>query len=358
MVSPHPRTPQLGYRARRILSAVVSEYIATGEPVGSRTLSKRFGLNLSPATIRNELADLEEAGCLLQPHTSAGRVPSELGFRIFIDALAQLREVGAEDRQAVLERMRQLRPGVDDVVREAGRVLAQLTGAAALVTRPRTDVEPIRELRFMPIRERTLVAVIVTKSGSVENRILEVAAAPTDVELERIHHLLAEVVQGRTLADARAQLVARMQTERGEYDALKVRAKEMLDGVTRSADGRDVIIEGQGLLFDRPEFADPEKIRGFVRAFEDKEQLLELLERTMGSGGVQVLVGSETNLPQVPDVGMISADYRTGGVQAGSVGIIGPTRLDYAKLMPLVAFTADVVGEALDGGSKSGDDDE
>jgi heat-inducible transcriptional repressor len=243
------------------------------------------------------------------------------------------------------------------VVREAGRVLAQLTGAAALVTRPRTDVEPIRELRFMPIRDRTLVAVIVTKSGSVENRIVELAATPSDVELERIHHLLAEVVAGRTLTDARAQLVARMQSERGEYDALKRRAKELLDGVSRSADARDVIIEGQGRLFDRPEFSDPEKIRGFVRAFEDKEQLLELLERTMTSGGVQVLVGSETNLAQVPDVGMISADYRTGGVQAGSVGIIGPTRMDYAKLMPLVAFTADIVGEALDKGGHDDDDE-
>ena len=167
----------------------------------------------------------------------------------------------------------------------------------------------------------------------------------------------AEVVAGRTLTDARAQLVARMQSERGEYDALKRRAKELLDGVSRSADARDVIIEGQGRLFDRPEFSDPEKIRGFVRAFEDKEQLLELLERTMTSGGVQVLVGSETNLAQVPDVGMISADYRTGGVQAGSVGIIGPTRMDYAKLMPLVAFTADIVGEALDKGGHDDDDE-
>lgn len=345
--------PQLGYRARRILSAVVSEYIATGEPVGSRRLSKRYGLNLSPATIRNELADLEEAGCLVQPHTSAGRVPSELGFRIFIDALAQLRDVADADRSAILERMGQLRPGVDDVVREAGRLLASVAGAAALVTRPRTEVEPIRDLRFMPLRDRTLVAVIVTKSGTIQNRIVELAASLSEGELERVHNLLGDIVRDRTLAEARALLVTRMQTERGEYDVLKQRAKEMLDGA--AAEDRDVIIEGQGLLFDRPEFADSEKIRGFVRAFEEKEHLLELLEQTMAAGGVQVLVGSETNLAQVPDVGMISAQYKTSGVQAGSVGIIGPTRMDYAKLMPLVAFTADVVGVALD---RAGDEDE
>lgn len=347
--------PQLGYRARRILSAVVSEYIATGEPVGSRRLSKRYGLNLSPATIRNELSDLEEAGCLLQPHTSAGRVPSELGFRIFIDALAQLRDVATEDRVAILERMGQLRPGVDDVVREAGRLLASLAGAAALMTRPRTDVEAIRELRFMPLRDRTLLAVIVTKSGTIQNRIVEVSEPISESELERIHNILNELVRDRTLADARAQLMTLMQTERGEYDVLKRRAKEMLEGAA-AAEDRDVIIEGQGVLFDRPEFANSEKIRGFVRAFEEKQHLLELLEQTMVAGGVQVLVGSETNLAQVPDVGMISAQYKTSGVQAGTVGIIGPTRMDYAKLMPLVAFTADVVGDALDRGSK--DDDE
>jgi heat-inducible transcriptional repressor len=347
--------PQLGYRARRILSAVVSEYIATGEPVGSRRLSKRYGLNLSPATIRNELSDLEEAGCLVQPHTSAGRIPSELGFRIFIDALAQLRDVATDDRSAILERMSQLRPGVDDVVREAGRLLASLSGTAALVTRPRTDVEAIRELRFMPLRDRTLVAVIVTKSGTIQNRIIEVAELLGDGELERIHNLLADVVKDRTLADARALLLTRMQSERGEYDALKRRAKEMLESAA-AAESREMIIEGQGVLFDRPEFSDAEKIRGFVRAFEEKQHLLELLEQTMVAGGVQVRVGSETNLAQVPDVGVISAQYRTSGVQAGSVGLIGPTRMDYAKLMPLVAFTADVVGEALDRGSR--DDDE
>ncbi len=350
-----PAHPQLGYRARRILSAVVSEYIATGEPVGSRRLSKRYGLNLSPATIRNELSDLEDAGCLVQPHTSAGRIPSELGFRIFIDALAQLRDVATDDRSAILERMSQLRPGVDDVVREAGRLLASLSGTAALVTRPRTDVEAIRELRFMPLRDRTMVAVLVTKSGTIQNRIVEMSEPLAEGELERIHNVLAEVVRDRTLADARALLLSRMQSERGEYDVLKRRAREMLDGAA-AAESRDMIIEGQGVLFDRPEFSDAEKIRGFVRAFEEKQHLLELLEQTMVAGGVQVRVGSETNLTQVPDVGVISAQYRTSGVHAGSVGLIGPTRMDYAKLMPLVAFTADVVGEVLDRGGRDEDE--
>lgn len=341
-------TTALPYRARRILYAVVSEYIATGEPVGSRRLSKRYGLNVSPATIRNELSDLEEAGCLAQPHTSAGRIPTELGFRIFIDALAQMRDVGEGDRTAILERMAQLRPGVDDVIREAGRLLASLAGAAALVTRPRPETEPVAHIRFVPLRERSVLAVIVSRSGSVQNRVVELTEPVVEGELERVHELIGPLVRDKTLDDAVGAIAAEMARDRGAYDRLRQRAKEMLEGAAL-ADAPDVVIEGQRVLFDRPEFHDAEKIRSFVRTFEDKERLHGLLERTVLAGGVQVLVGSETQLLEVPDVGVISAQYKSGGIQAGSVGIIGPTRMDYAKLMPLVAFTAQVVGDVLDG---------
>lgn len=343
------RRPELNYRARRILYAVVSEYISTGEPVGSRKLSKRYGINLSPATIRNELADLEEAGCLAQPHHSAGRVPTEIGFRVFIDALAQMREVAAEDRAAILARMRQLRPGVDDVLREAGRLLASLTGAAALVSRPRTEAEQVGQIRFMPLSERQVLAVIVTRSGTIQNRIVEVAEPIDAGELERIHNLLASLTTERTLGEMREALARTMDDERGAYDRLRRRAKQMLDAAAAGPREGDVIIEGQGLLFDRPEFVDSEKIRGFLRAFEEKEKLLDLLDRTMAAGGVQVLLGSEANIVDVPDVGMISADYRAGGVRAGSLGIIGPTRMDYAKLMPLVSFAAQITTDVLSG---------
>lgn len=344
------KKPELGYRARRILYAVVSEYIATGEPVGSRRLSKRYGINLSPATIRNELADLEESGCLAQPHHSAGRIPTEIGFRLFIDALAQMREVAPEDRAAILARMRQLRPGVDDVLREAGRLLASLTGAAALVTRPRTEVEQLAQIRFMPLTEGTVLAVIVTRSGTIQNRIVKVGGALDPSELERIHNLLAGIASERTLDEVREQLARVMADERGEYERLRRRAKQMVDAAAAGqAREGEVIIEGQGVLFDRPEFVDSEKIRGFLRAFEEKERLLDLLDRTLAAGGVQVLVGSEASILEVPDVGLISANYRSGGVRAGSLGIIGPTRMDYAKLMPLVSFAAQVTSDVLDG---------
>ncbi|MFN7701080.1 MAG: heat-inducible transcriptional repressor HrcA [Deltaproteobacteria bacterium] len=353
--------PDLAYRARKILYALVTEYIATGEPVGSRTLSKRYGLNLSAATIRNELTDLEDSGCVAQPHTSAGRVPTELGFRVFIDALAQMRDVSDRDRAAVLARMKQLRPGVDDVVREAARMLASLSGAAAVVSR-RADREAIAHLRFMPLGERRLLVVVVWQSGAVQNRVIEIAEVLAPEELERLHNYLLELTGARaesegglSLAELRAALADAVAKERDAYDGLRRRAKEIVDAAAAAPSTDSLVIEGQGALFDRREFSDPEKIRRFLRTFEERERLLGLLDRTHAAGGVQVLVGSEAELDAADDVGVISSTYRAHGVPSGSLGVIGPSRLDYAKLMPLVGFTAQVVSDVLDGHSLDGD---
>ena len=351
-----PQSPALGYRARKILFAVVSEYIATGEPVGSRRLSKRYGLNLSPATIRNELADLEEAGCVSSPHTSAGRVPTEVGFRVFIDALAQMREVADIDRTAILARMGQLRPGVDDVMREAGRLLASLTGAAALVTRPRAELEALTQLRFVPLSQRSVLAVIVTRSGTIQNRVVELTEPLEPSELDRLQNYVTELLaQGRTLGELRTLLADAVATDRGAYDSLKRRARQMVEAAVGS-EAREVVIEGQGALFDRPEFVSSEKMRAFLRAFEEKEKLVGLLDRTIAASGVTVLLGSEANLVDVPDIGVISAVYRAGGHGAGSVGLVGPTRMDYGKLMPLVGFMSEVISDVLDPGEDEADD--
>lgn len=348
-MSPRAPQPELPFRARKILFAVITEYIATGEPVGSRRIAKRYGLNLSPATIRNVTADLTEAGYLTQPHTSAGRIPTERGFRVFVDTLIQMREVTAEDRDAVLERMRDLRPGVDDLVREAGRLLATISGAAAVVTRPRPDSEPLSQIRFMDLRPGELLAVIITKGGAIQNRVIP-APHLEPSELERINNYLAAKVDGRTLAEVRAALAAEMDDERGQVRALREHVKRILDATAAGTQqSPEVVIEGHTLLFDRPEFSDAEKIRRYLRAFEEKERLLELLDQTLASGGVQVLIGSETELRDVPDISLISANYKRGGVNAGTVGIIGPTRMDYGKIVPLVGFTAQVMSDVLDG---------
>ncbi len=337
--------PELTFRARKILYAVISEYVATGEPVGSRRIAKRYGINLSAATIRNVLADLTDAGVLCQPHTSSGRIPTERGFRLFVNGLTQMREVTSEDRAIVLERMRELRPGIDDLVREAGRLLATLAGVAAVVTRPRADTAPLSQIRFMPLRPGELLAVVIGERGTIQNRVISSPESVERAALERLNNYLEAHVAGRTLAELRAFFAGEVDTER----ELRDRAKQMVEAATDGDDTTEIVIEGRSVLFDRPEFADAEKIRQYLRTFDEKERLVDLLDQTIAASGVHVLIGSETELDESSDISVISANYKLHGVNAGTLGVIGPTRMDYGKLVPLVGFTAQVMSDVLDG---------
>ncbi len=337
---------ELNYRSRRILYATVTEYIGTGEPVGSRRLSKRSGINLSAATIRNVLADLEEGGYVQQPHTSAGRVPTDKGFRVFVDALVQMREVSAQDRAAVVARLQHLAPGTD-VLKEAGELLSALTGAAAVVTSPSPEHEVLAQLRFMPLREGQLLAVLVTTGGAVQNRVI-IAPPGSERDLERVNNLLEELLlRARSLVDIRGALASELGEKRGVVESLRERAKAVVDAAAE-AQSKELVIEGTGRLFDRPEFLDADMIRSFLRAFEDKERLLDLVDDTLASAGVRVLIGSEANL-EVTDVSVITTAYSSSGQSAGTVGVIGPTRMDYAKVVPLVGFTAKILSDVIAG---------
>ena len=335
---------ELTYRGRRILFAAVTEYIQNGQPVGSRTLAKRYGINLSPATIRNELSDLEEAGYLHQPHTSAGRVPTTLGFRVFVDALVQMREVPDKDRAVVMQRLQNLEPG-SDVLEEAGELLSAMTGAAAVLRAPRPEEEQLAQLRFMPLRAGQLLAILITRGGEVQNRVLAMPGGfPLD-SLERIHNMLDELmVDGKTnLLAIRNRLAEYIESDEGTVTALRQRASEIVSAAAAGDEPTELVIEGQERLFDRPEFLDAEKIRRYLRAFDDRARLIGLLEETLASGGVRVLIGDETGIDGIEDITLVSSGFK----KTGSLGVIGPTRMDYAKVVPLVEFTARAVGQIL-----------
>lgn len=342
-------TVTLDERHRRILFAVVTEYIASGKPVSSRLIARRYTINLSPATVRNALADLEEAELLHQPHTSAGRVPTDAGFRCFVDAMATAGEISAAHRAALLQRLQDLEPGAD-AVRETGQLLSRLTGTATIIARPPVVEAALDQLRFMRLSRGRALAVLVTRSGAVENRVVATEMDVDDHNLERVNNYLAEVVGGRTLRSIRDVLANRLATEQGQYDVLRRQAQKMVDAtVEGQVERAQVVIEGHGALFDRPEFGDAEKIRGFLSAFEEKQKLLELLEQTLRADGVQVFIGSEAALDEVRDIGVITSPYRRDGSSIGSLGIVGPTRMDYREFIPLVGFAAEVLSDVLDG---------
>lgn len=336
----------LSFRGRKILYAVITEYIATGVPVSSRRLSKRYGLNLSPASIRNVLSDLEDAGYLSQPHTSAGRVPTEGGFRLFVDALVQMREVTAEDRTSILTRVGGLVPGADRT-REAGELLSALTGAASVVAPPKPADETLMQLRFVPLSESRVLAVLVTQSGKVQNRVVSLDGELDPKDLERVHNYLGELVAGHSLAEVRDALAQEMAGQRTDYVSLSQR---IVEATLQESEEPEVVIAGQGLLFDRPEFQNAEMIKAFLRTFEDKERLLSLIDQTLSTGGVQVLIGAETHLSEIEDVSLIAASYRQPGGSRGTVGVIGPARMDYAKVVPIVEFTARTMGRTSEPG--------
>lgn len=332
----------------------MTEFIATGAPVGSRTLAKRYGLDLSAASIRNVLADLEEAGYLSQPHTSAGRVPTDRALRLFIDTLVELRPPSPEERNRIFAKFSEIYARSRDPLRETGRYLSELSGAAAVIAAPRADVRALLQLRFIRVRTDQLLAVLVFADGTVENRFIRLDSPVSEGELLRVHNLLADVIEGRTLGEVRDLFARRLADERVALDVLRRRAFELGSKATSDVNRKsEVMIEGQSRLIDLPEYTDVVKLKKLVHSLEERQELLQLLDRTMAAGGVTVFVGSETGELGGGELSLVVAPYTERGRVAGTVGVLGPTRMDYAKVMPLVDTTAAALSEAMGRGKTS-----
>ncbi len=344
----------IALRGRQVLFSVIAEYIATGRPVGSRTVSRKYGLELSPATIRNVLSDLENAGYLHQPHTSAGRVPTDIALRAFIAALTEFPEIPESQQREMRQRIRAIfqkepRAGEHGSLRQAGSMLSELSGAAAVVTASPIDRRPLAQLRFIVTKPEQLLAVIVFKDGMVENRYIRVTQQPTVSELERVHNLLADVVEGRTLGALREMFASRLANEKVEVDQLRAQAFELGSEALKRAPSRAeaVVIEGRSRLMELPEYGDADRVRALVRTLEDREHLVGLLDMTMDAGIVTVYLGSETDAAGDGEISLVAAPYGTEGKVSGTVGVIGPMRMDYARMMPLVEATAEAMTEVL-----------
>jgi len=332
---------ELSQRKRQILYAAITEFVATGEPVGSRTLSKKMGMELSAASIRNVLADLEEAGYLQQPHTSAGRVPTDRAFRLFVDALMEVKELSVEDHARIRARFEEMTPG-QNVLRETGKLLSELTGAAALVVAPRAETMTLKQLRFMRTGPGELLAVMVMTNGTVHNRFVRMTI--DDSELTRVHNLLDDVTEGRSLGDLREFFARKLATERVQQDQLRLRAFSLGEAAVGEATRgeADVVIEGQSKLFDQPEFADAEHMKQLVNVLDERARLVHLLDATLEARGTMVMLGREAGEhgPELAQLAIVGAPYMDHGRTAGTLGILGPTRMDYPKVVPLVAATA------------------
>ena len=339
----------LDKRSREILRHVVDAYVEVGEPVGSRTLSRRLGLSLSPATIRNVMADLEEQGLLYAPHTSAGRLPTEAGLRLFVDGILEIGAISSEERENIDSQCAASGRTLPDLLGEASSVLSGLSACAGLVLAPKTD-RPLRHIEFVNLGPGRAMVVLVTEDGLVENRIVEMPLGlPPSALIVATNYFNSRLV-GRTMQEARAAILADMDTQRGQLDVLSKRVVEAgLASWAGTGSTGHLIVRGQArLLGDIAGIADLERIRALFEALETKESIMKLLDAAGTAEGIQIFIGAENSLFSHTGCSLIVAPYRNGREQiVGAIGVLGPTRINYARIIPMVDYTAKVVSRLI-----------
>ncbi|HUN91198.1 MAG TPA: heat-inducible transcriptional repressor HrcA [Burkholderiaceae bacterium] len=330
-------------RSRLLLKTLVERYIADGQPVGSRALSKITGVELSPATIRNVMSDLEDLGFVASPHTSAGRVPTPRGYRFFVDALLTVQPLDAGETGLIQGRMQVAEP--QRAIQTAAQLLSNLSHFAGVVTTQRR-APTFRQLEFMRLSDRRVLLIIVTPEGGVQNRILLTARPYTQGELIEATNILNSHFAGLSFEEARARLHRELSALRGEIAALMDAAVEA--GAQALEETEPVVISGERNLLGVNDFAgSAEKLRAMFDLFEHKTRLMELLDVSGRSEGVQIFIGGESELVPLDEVSLVVAPYQVDGQVVGTLGVIGPTRMAYERMIPIVDITARMLSIAL-----------
>jgi len=328
-------------RGALVLRLVIEDYIATAEPVGSRTISKKMEQGLSPATIRNIMADLEEMGYLTQPHTSAGRIPTATGFRYYVNRLLERRELARGDREHLLKLAGEEGGAADDLVRQASRALSVLARQASVVVVSRFSHQPLRSLSLMRVSSDRILLVTVLQGGWVQNRLIEGERDLSSDELEKINLYLNELAVGLTLPQLRRKILGEMRREKARYDRIMRRALRLGSKALSETMPGEVFVAGRANILEQPEFAeDVQKLKRILRAFEEKSVIVRLLDRALDLDALQVSIGSENSVEDLPEISVVASGYHQGESAMGSIGLIGPVRMDYSRVIPLVEYTA------------------
>ncbi len=345
------RDEPLNERAQQLLRVLIESYIRDGQPVGSRALSRESGLSLSSATIRNVMADLEELGFVTSPHTSAGRVPTDKGYRFFVDTLLRVRPL---DSVAVSEIRRQLDTQHDSskgLVAAASQLLSSVTHLAGVVTLPRTQQASITQIEFVGLSENRVLVVLVYNDREVQNRIFQLDRYFSPDQLKRASNYLNEQVRGRTLSQVRQEILRQLK-ETHEHlnevmvDAISV-AQKVFEGTTSTDDRLEYVIAGETNLMGAAELTSVERLRRLFEAFNEKRDFLHLLDQSLKAEGVQIFIGHESGYQVLDDCSVVTAPYAAGDSVMGVLGVIGPTRMAYERVIPIVDMTAKLLGAAL-----------
>lgn len=339
----------LDERTQNILMAVVHSFIHTGDPIGSRTISKRFDFGLSPATIRNVMSDLEDGGFLEQPHTSAGRVPTDKGYRFYIDHLQRIETPSAEESAYISNQYTPYAGGGDEIMAATSRLLSEISRYAGVVLHI-FSITIFERIEFVKTRGRQVLAIFVMESGMVHNKLITTDTEMTQEALHQISNLLNHEFSGQSLRAIRQQVLDRQMEEKAQYDrlfqqAMNVGAKTFVDPEEHAS---DIYLGGTANIIDQPEFAsNVAHMKELLRAFEEKGQLIRILDKCLDEPGVHVVIGSETPFKDIRECSFVTHTYSYDSHTLGVLGVVGPRRMDYPRVMALVNYTANLVSSIL-----------
>jgi len=336
-------------RAQHLLRVLIQRYIAEGQPIGSRTLSKDSGLDLSPATIRNVMSDLEEMGLVSAPHTSAGRVPTPRGYRLFVDTLVRYRQPHDEDIDVLRRQIRREADDANALVKSVSNLLSEFTSLAGVVTVPRGSHAALRQIEFLPLSENRILAILVINDREVQNQILHTDRDYTESELQQAANFINEHYAGVEMLDLREQIVADLEDTRHSmnqamHDIIAVAQSAMEDV---SVPSKSFVLAGETNLMDFAELSDVDTLKRLFDAFSRKRLILDLVDRSINADGVQIFIGEESGYSILDDCSVVTAPYHLDDDNIGVLGVIGPTRMAYDRVVPIVDVTARLLRSAL-----------
>ncbi|HVN98622.1 MAG TPA: heat-inducible transcriptional repressor HrcA [Steroidobacteraceae bacterium] len=342
----------LNERAQHLLRVLVQSYIREGQPVGSRNLSRDSGLSLSSATIRNVMADLEELGFVTSPHTSAGRVPTDRGYRFFVDSLlrAELPQADSVELDDLREQLKAAPEGPKELVASASQLLSRITHLAGLVTMPLAPAATLTQIEFVNLTENRVLVILVFNDREVQNRIVQLDRRYGPEELRRAANFLNEHCRSRSLAELHAELLRQLKETHASINQVMLDAisiAQQVCGTGAKQEGIEYVIAGETNLMGLAELSSVEKLKRLFEAFTEKRDILHLLDQSLRADGVQIFIGHESGYQILDDVSVITAPYSTGEGVAGVLGVIGPTRMAYERVIPIVDVTAKLLGSAL-----------
>ncbi len=340
--------PDLNERARGLLKTLVEQYIDAGEPVGSGTLARASGMGLSSATVRNVLADLEDLGYVHAPHTSAGRVPTARGYRLFVDSMLSPQPLTDFEFENIERQLLAMRQQGQDLVQSASRLLSGLSNMAGVVMLPKYGIALLRQIEFLPLSEKRVLAILVVNDRQVENRVLHVHRDYGRDELERAANFLNHKFAGRDLHTVRRQVLATLKQTRRNMDKAMAEAISLAEQTfDDTAPETGYVMAGQTNLMGMAEFSNIGRLRELFEVFNEQHDILRLLDECLAGERMQIFIGEESGYTVLDECSVVTAPYTVEGQVVGSLGVIGPTRMEYDRIIPLVESTADLLGSVL-----------